>query len=334
MIETRVLSTLKLFDFQEVPLTLLELHKFLLQDASAILSATDSRFELTESSVYQDSEIALCEILEVLDALVFAGRVETSQGYYVLPGKKVNIEKRLRSYQFGIERERRIARFLPYTKYIPFIRGIAVGGSQALGIEREESDIDLLVITHPKYIWTARTFLTFYFHILGVRRYKHFITNRFCLNHYIAGNKLLTRDKNLYTAMEYARLRGVVYGEVIEEFKIKNQDWERLIFPHLPIYNELLAPTVPAPLVQRWTERLLTKIFGSRLEEWLANWQVARIKKDELILVGHDELSFHHVGKQKRLLVDFYDYLSNMVGPKLEVVVVTETVTLEGEVGI
>jgi len=332
MLETRVLATLKLFDLQSVPLTLLEVHKFLLAEKRLLGSGADGKFDISPISPEDHNESEkISTIQEILANLIESGEVETYKGFFCLMGRKETIDNRLSSYRFGIKRESRIRRFLPYTKYIPFIRGIAIGGSQSLGIEGADSDIDLFVITHSKYIWTARTFLTLYFQFFGIRRYKNFITNRFCLNHYVSGPKVLSRDTNLYTAMEYLRLRPVVGFEYIQAFKIKNQRWLGRVFPNLALYNEITSYPRPRPWVQRFLELVIKKLFSNRLEEWLASWQLKRIKKEDLIFVGSDELSFHHVGKQKRLLEEFYGYLNRLLEPKLEVVVTTEDLYMEVE---
>lgn len=325
MLATQILATLKFFDLQEIPLTLLEVHKFLLAPPEVILDLTTSRLEIQSKIVikknltYSVSEIAL-----EIENLRRKGDVESFLGYFTLKGSGYLVGKRLKNYGFGIQRERRISRFLPFCKFLPFVRGVAVGGSQAMGQEREGSDIDLLVFVESGFIWTARVFLSLFFQVFGVRRHGQKIANRFCLNHYVSVGKKINADMNLYTAMEYGRLRGEVFKVYTDEFRYVNKNWLNLVFPNFKLYQALFHVPEKVFGVQRFFEKMIVFFWGHKLEKTFESMQIRRIKKEDLILVGHEELSFHHPGKQKKLLVDFYGYLSKLTGPRLEVVVVEE----------
>ena len=103
------------------------------------------------------------------------------------------------------------------------MRGAALAGSQAQGVQKPGSDIDLLIIVEPKFLWLGRTVVTFYFQLLGTRRHGKKIADRFCLNHYLAGVKTIGELKNLYTAWEYAKLRPLIYEGAVTEFQEKKQ---------------------------------------------------------------------------------------------------------------
>lgn len=81
-------------------------------------------------------------------------------------------------------------RFLPFLRYCPGIRGVLVCNSVAFGTAEKSSDIDLLIITAPKKLWTARVFSTVILHILGVRRHGKKIAGRFCLSFFVTENAL------------------------------------------------------------------------------------------------------------------------------------------------
>lgn len=334
MLEERILLTLKFFDLQDLAVTLLELHQYLLSSPNDILESSNS-LELAAVQLEAQTQmvhISLFEIDSALGVLKKQGKVSSKKGYYTLPNRLFLVDSRLSNYRFGIARERRVNRYLSFTKHIPFIRGIAIGGSQSLGVQSPDSDIDLFVITDQRFIWTARTFLTMYFHILGVRRYATYVSNRFCLNHYLGGVKRLIKDRNIYTAMEYSRLRPVVYGSTIEEFCRTNNFWLSLAFPEFTQYQKNALPKKKQSKIQKALEFLILKLSGEKLERKLGNWQLGRIKRDELILVEPDELSFHHQGKQRRLLASFYEYLNQISAPRIEVdVYIEERIELQAK---
>ena len=183
------------------------------------------------------------------------------------------------------------------------MRGISLAGSQAMGLQRATSDIDLLIITDPRFMWLGRTFLTIYFQLLGLRRHGKKIANRFCLNHYIAQPREVDAEKNLYKAMEYSKLRAVVYPQITKQFQIANESWIKMFFPNISFDN----PVQEAPsFLQKTVERLLDHRLGLWLENQLGKWQLKRIKQDKYIFVKDDELSFHPESKHEALLKGFF----------------------------
>ena len=293
MLKDRILATLKFFDLQDYPLTLLELHTFLLNDPAQTKSSLDENWELTMPPVALDEIITADEILSCLQNEC-TNIVEFEKGFYCLLGRKEIITLRWRNYLFGIKRERLIKKYISGLRHVPFVRGVALGGSQAMGLNKEASDIDLLIITEENFMWLARTFVTFYFQILGNRRHGKKIANRFCLNHYLSKPKTVGQEKNLYKAMEYGRLRPLVYPEAIEVFQNNNADWIKNFFPN---WTVLKQPRTAKSGLQKKLERLLNNKFGKWIERRLQSWQIARIKQGEFIFVTADELSFHPESK-------------------------------------
>jgi hypothetical protein len=297
MLSQRILSTLRFFDLQDLPLSLLELEKYLLVEMANVPEPDNHQPSL--DSITSD---------QILRSLQYelVGKVETSQGFYFLSGRKNIVKHRQENYLYGIERERRITRFATGLRHIPFIRGAALTGSQALGLQKNTSDIDLFIITDPKFLWLSRTLVTAYFHILGMRRFGKKIVNRFCLNHYISGPKEITKLKNLYTASEYIKIRPLVYEQGIREFQRKNEAWLKGFFPNwqIPPFQEQKQSGA-----QKIIEKLFSGRFGLWLESKLKNWQLPKIRQEEFIIVEEDELSFHPQSKQQSLLDQFFNPL-------------------------
>ncbi len=240
------------------------------------------------------------ELLKVLHNLQAQGRIAFVYGYYALPGKQELCVARMLGYGASIVREQRIRRTLWVLNFLPFVRGVALAGSQALGLPRKESDIDLLIITEPGWLWLPRTIVTAYFQLLGIRRHGAQVANRVCLNHYIAGYKSITHSHNVYTAFEYAKLRPLVGEHAIRLFQYANMEWISTFFSHVKVD---LIPAQSQYLLQQILERIFTALGGEQLEHVLGVWQAKRIKKDQKeIIVEADELSFHPDSKQDKVL--------------------------------
>lgn len=287
MLEERIAQTLRFFGIQKYPLTILEVYRFLVSGSNA---------EAVEP-------VSVADVVGVLEQLEQRGMVVQKYGYYALAHQEALFDLRWRGYRYGVWREKIIRRTMKGLACIPFVRGVALAGSQALGLQKEGSDIDLLVITEAHWLWLPRTLVTAYFQILGIRRHGTKVANRVCLNHYLSGPKAMKVGHNWYTALEYGKLRPLVDASVVSQFQEVNQRWMRSFFPHAaPIRTA--APVRSA--LQKLIEKILTNAFGRYVERVLGNWQGKRIHKDEPhIIVEADELSFHPQSKQDALLEEF-----------------------------
>ncbi len=302
MLSKRILATLKFFDMQNVPLTLFELHKFLLADVEALKPRLNEEFELGERAE-TSAPISIGDLALELNSLVKSGAVREVQGYFCLPDRENIISERLTNYAYGLQRERRSRRFAWFLRYIPFVRGAAIGGSQAMGQQTAESDIDLFIITDESRIWTARTLVSAFFQMFGVRRHHEKIANRFCLNHYVAGPREVSDERDIYNAMEYLRLRGIIYSENVAEFVNKNSKWISQWFPEAQA-----IPGKPArqSKIQKFFEAILNNALGAWLERKLGGWQIKRIQRGEYAVATGQELSFHSKERKYKLLREFF----------------------------
>ncbi|MDE2311495.1 MAG: nucleotidyltransferase domain-containing protein [Patescibacteria group bacterium] len=325
MLKDRILLTLKFFDLQDYPLTLLELRKFLLADVQQIKFVINTEWDLISVNGIQSAPATAEEILACLNNECKA-EVEQQYGFYCLAGRRRVILQRWQNFLFGIRRERLIRRFVGGLRHVPFVRGVGLAGSQSMGLQKPDSDIDLFIIVDSRFLWLARTLVTAYFQVLGRRRHGRHIANRFCLNHYVAAGKTIGELRNLYTAWEYAKLRPLVCEPAVADFQQNNREWISRFFPSFAesfVFVRALAdePTgrqnfksphfEPAnggrrSLPQRIVERLFLGSFGRWLEARLQNWQLPRIRQEEFILVRDDELSFHPQSKQRELLQKFF----------------------------
>jgi hypothetical protein len=296
----RILATLELFARLHIAPTGLEVWRFLVRSQDHLSPHQNSEGELVVVPSLPLGAVSLTEVVAGLSALVLSGEVVERWGYYARASHGDIIELRWRGYRYGIDRERRIRRYAKFLQYIPFVRGVGLAGSQALGLQRRESDIDLLIITEPGWMWLPRTLVTAYFHVLGVRRHGQKIADRFCLNHYVMGPKRMESGRNWYTAFEYAKLRPLCGERALADFQQHNQQWVQAFFPN---FETRVTGFVGTPKLQRMMELLCTNPLGRSLERMLERLQRPRIRTDEkYVIVERDELSFHPGSKQDAVL--------------------------------
>lgn len=281
-----ILRTLEYFDVQDKPLTLLELHKYLL---------ADSPLKLADG--------ALGKITALLETEL-ADRVGSRDGFWFLRGRGALVARRLRGNYWSVPRLKRARRLLPLARFLPFVRGASVGGSEALSNSKRDSDIDVLLFTAPRRIWTARIAATALFQILGVRRHGDITANRFCLNHYVAGAKRLPEDHNAYTAIEYAAQIPAFNGHLLHAFLRANREWIASFLPNAPEYF-IDYPQLPIPAARRAAEWLLSGWFGNLVETAARRMQLRRIIAQNYIVTAEDELSFHPGSKGQQVLAKY-----------------------------
>jgi predicted nucleotidyltransferase len=320
MLDKRILATLKFFDLQNLPLTYLEVHRFLITDLERCKELLDEQYELKPAPNTSHFEVGLDTVIQELDALINKRQLGQKNGFYYLPGRQSIVSGRIKGYTQGIDRERLINKYVHVLQYFPFVRGVALAGSQALGLAKPDSDIDLFIITHKKFMWIARLLVTSYFQIFGVRRHGLKISNRFCLNHYMGKVREITEHRNLYTAVEYGKLRPLVFNGVIEAFQLANQNWINVFCPEaLTGLNDFSLPEPPS--IQKFFERILNNQFGNWLEVQIKNKLLPRIRSEKYIVVKEDELSFHPNSKQETLLMEFFEGYQHQNGELVQLIV-------------
>jgi predicted nucleotidyltransferase len=291
-LKEQILKTLKYFDVQDHPLTLLELGKYLLQ-----AKASDKQPE-GQSQEKIAAKIALSEILACLEGDL-AGQVSNKYGFYFLTGREQIADNRWHNNLYSVTRLKRAKKFLKRVRHVPFVSAVALTGSEAINNSKQGSDIDLLVLAQTNRIWLARLFLTLYFQVFGVRRHGNKIENRFCLNHYVESGKILDHERHIYTAVEYVSLIPFFGGEEIYDFQQKNLGWikEYLAQPYFVLQD------TPAPSVFKKTfEFVFANALGDFWENVIGKLQAKRIKLGDSIVVEKDELSFHPGNKGRQVL--------------------------------
>lgn len=300
MLKDRILFTLRFFDLQNTPLTLQQLRDFLLNEPEALKKSLNQHFEISQT-------VALPGTVtegEIKQAIVELGQeVEEHRGFYCLRDRAEIILQQVENSAYRLKRERLVRMFVPELRFVPFVRGVGVGGSHTLGHPKKESDIDLLIILDSQFFWLGRLLVTGYFQMTTRRRHGRYIADRFCLNHYLAGPLEVTNERDPYNAMEYLRLRPEVYGQNITAFVAQNEAWIRQFFPQAVIQQ---GQKQNQSRLQRGLEKLFKNFFGRRLNIFLGKWQMKRIMRGEPAVATETELSFHSKQRKFDFLAKFF----------------------------
>lgn len=286
-----ILKTLTFFNVQGLPLTLMEIKAYLLRG--------DFR------------EVTLGQIKAALEGELLS-RIKTDGVFYFLSESPHLPAQRRKRYRISLTRFRKARRILYPLRFFPFVRGVAISGSQAILNSREESDIDLFIIAAKNRIWLARMLVTLYLQLFGQRRYDQHTQNRFCLNHYIDENVDITRDRNVYTAMLYSSFLPVFGNRFFTRFYKRNQ-WVK-DFLQDPVFeqsNHFFG--FKKSRWQRFFEIIWEITLLAPILNWVSGWyQKGRIKPQDYVYVSDTELSFHPDSKGQQILARFKEKLESL----------------------
>jgi hypothetical protein len=247
-IESAVLRTLLYADVFDFPLTLAELHHFLIHD----------------------EPVSLKQIEEVLTASNPVGKfAELERGYIVCAGRQALIDQR-------IAREKASQTLWPLALYygrwlarLPFVRMVAVTGALAMrNAAGEHDDLDYMIVTAEGRVWLARAFSIL---VVRVARLRGVVI---CPNYVLAESALEQQKKDLFIAHEIAQMIPIYGHPLYWSFRAINA-WT---INHMPNAGEIFhdAPELTPGKAGLVFKRALELAFRGKLGDKLENWEYQR----------------------------------------------------------
>lgn len=212
-----ILATVAYYDGFSYPLTAFEIWKNLIR--------TDY-----SSDYEKGNDLGLADIVNALGSDDFSKYLENSNGFYFLKGKQEIVERRIKNQKVSADKLKRLRSVSYWLKCVPFVRMVGITGGLAMKNAHGKSDWDLLIVIEAGHIWTGRTLVTLFAHLIGKRRYGKKIVNRLCLNYFVTDSSLEVMTKDLFSANEYMFLIPLFGWDVYHRFQIKNQ-WIRDMKP-------------------------------------------------------------------------------------------------------
>jgi predicted nucleotidyltransferase len=291
-VKESILRALAYYDLFAYPLTAKEIHLGL--------------------NVFAESSKVIGELQKMeQEGLVFKfdGFYSLRNDLSIITKRKIANEKAQDQLTLAYQKAKFISRF-------PFIRGICISGSLSKNYADEKSDLDFFIITHPGRLWIARTMFVLIRKIfIAKKNYKNY-----CLNYFLAEDKLTLEERNLFTATELTTLIPV-FGFNNYHNLMKANPW---ISDFLPNHKIALAnpEKTESTLKKRMVEKLLD-IGGNRLDKYFMDLTLRTMKKRHqskftkedfaLALKTKEYVSKIHLGNnQKRILTLYQQRLSEL----------------------
>lgn len=215
--EKAVLKTLIYADIFDFPLTIFEIHKWLIGEKAQ-----------------------LRQVEKALERLRVKGKAKSLpagkagvKGYYFLPEKDSLVEKRQRNklvVKKYLQRAKLVANIL---RLIPWIKLVGISGGLAMENVSERDDIDLFIITDRNRIWLSRLLSIIFLNIFRrrVSDKKNEVGGKICLNLILDTDHLEQDKKNIYTAHEVLQMRVIWERDGCYNAFLSKNEW---VFKFLP----------------------------------------------------------------------------------------------------
>ncbi len=210
-IEQGIISTLAFFSLYNLPLSAKRIHELLTQSSASL---AEVEVNLSQLSANQ-------KILQV-------GSLYSLKRWDVAAYNANQVEL---TKKWG-----KIDRWFNWLTLLPFVRGIGVINSLALGTADADSDIDFFVITKKNRLYFVRSVIIVLFRILGVYKTRNRIKDRFCFGffadeHSLEFEKLMLKPNDPYFIYWLASLRPIA-GRLAYQRLMENNAWLQNHFPN------------------------------------------------------------------------------------------------------
>lgn len=275
-----IYTTLAYYDGMDYPMTAFEAWKYLI-NVKCQMSQPKAGPPLAEN-VKSDLEEkrTLTDVITGLDDYELRKLIEEYQGFYFLRGRKDLVKKRISRNKIAVGKLKRLRKVAWFLRCVPFIRMIGVTGRLAMKHAEKSSDWDVLIVLKGGKIWTGRTLVTGFLHLIGKRRYADLIKDRICLNHFITDNSLEVATKEkfaLFSAHEFSFVFPIFDTGIFQKFQLQNswiKDFEVNYYLTEAQNLKTINDTGPTKFFRQIGEKLLGWRF---LENWLSDWQSRKI---------------------------------------------------------
>lgn len=307
-----ILATLAYYDGFEYPLSDFEIYRFLINP------------QRLRSNVESIDTITLREVQVGLEELLIHGQVIQELGLYSLKDRIGLAEKRLDSEKIAAQKWRRCLRLAYWFQIAPWLRGMFVSGSLAMGTVNSESDFDMLVIVEPGRLYLARLFLSGLASLMRARRtrYDTSAPDKFCFNHFITGNALTIRHESLYNAQTYAHLYSLDLNSLPGEFFAANLWINKFVFnftPHQKTIRRSIRRSAGLLSLAVFIEKIFSGWLGDLLEGFARSYQQRRIASNPTttapggrIVFNDTELEFHPHSFEKNILEHYNELVRKL----------------------
>jgi len=279
-----ILATLIYHDIFDYPLNLQEIRQFLVgKSASAKL------------------------VDQQLKKLIDKGKINSLDSYYFLRGRSKLVRIRTSRQKYSKQKMKK-ARFLAgILKFVPTLKLVAISGALAMENSHKNDDIDLVLVTAKKRLWTTRFLANFL--LLPFKRSpsnKKF-SNRACLNVFIDESNLQIAPKNIYLAHEICQMKPLWDRDGIYKRFIDANKWVKNFLPNWQPGSWFMVHG------SRKARLSTVNCQLSTVENLLRNFQLWYMRpKITTEKIGNTQLFFHPAKTGEWVIDEYYKRLKKL----------------------
>ncbi|KKT28754.1 MAG: hypothetical protein UW14_C0003G0002 [Candidatus Yanofskybacteria bacterium GW2011_GWA2_44_10] len=307
------MATITYYDILEMPLTLLEVHSYLINPA---------RFLVRKRAI---GDISIFQIAKEMEQLCRINILEEINGMYCLSGRRHIYKLRIGRQLLAAKKWKKFLRYVSWLSLVPYVRGVFASGSMALNNTNLESDFDVLVVIQSGRLYSGRLILSAWTSLLGIRRTKDDLIapDKLCFNHYITDGNLKINHESLFNASTYARLIPVkASNQIYFSFYDRNGWINQYVYHFKPVahFPKRQAKTYSwMEKIGRFGESILDTWFGN-VFEYISRWyQQKRIRENPAtyaqggrIVFNDSELEFHPYSFEAYLIGNYNSGLKKL----------------------
>lgn len=308
-LQRAIIRTLAYYDCFDYPLTVEEIWRWLYPEQPGSLA-----------------DVTVDQVAAAIRQTDVSNLVKPEAKFFVLPGRQAIVAARAERTVRNEKKWRRAITVAKYLEVVPFIRMVAVVNTLAINNARPESDIDLLIVTAPGHIWSARMAVTGIVSMLGLRRHGHKITDRVCLSFYLTTNALnlepLKREADdPHFAFWASQVVPLIDNDTYQPYVAAN-GWVSQLLPHAWQWewkDRLIAGNSGLRSIAGLYQAFFQSPIGGSLEIWSRNYQLKRFSVDTDsrskepttdVVISDDVLKFHEADRRLEYRQRFHDRLA------------------------
>ena len=258
--------TVTYYDVFDMPLSAFEIWKHLMTQES--------------EQMKRDQPCTLGDVVRFLASGRLDAKIGEKNGFYFLRGRAGLVAGRIRAEKVSAAKLKRMKGLARVLACIPYLRMLGATGSLAMKNGGRESDWDMFVVLRSGKIWTGRTILTGFLHLIGKRRHGDKVRDRACLNYFVTDDNLEIGTKDLFSAHEYRFFIPLLNFRLFQIFELKNR-WIRDYRPNFSLTTLASLWTVPESVWSGRIRNMAERVFDvCDIERWLASWQKEKIRRN------------------------------------------------------
>ena len=236
-------------------------------------------------------------------------RLENDQGFYWRKSDlsiQEAVKKRRRGFLDTVRKFKKVKKIIWWFDWLPMIKAVGVVNSMSWWQTNEQSDIDLLVIVEPGYIWLARLLLVTPFAWLKKRPGISSERDPFCFTFFISQEKM---DLEKVTDLDLDPYLIYWIWSVVPIFS-RSDEWKKFFQANLWVKKYLPHVYARAPhqelmragrLRKNWWPKSLNYLARKIQENHFPELIKKMKNKDTRVIVNKDMLKFHTDDRRQAL---------------------------------